>query len=264
MNQVSVIIPTWNRAGTIRRAVESALNQTVPVWEVLVCDDGSTDHTAQIIQEINDPRVHFIQGERAGRPAVPRNKGISEARGDWFAFLDSDDEWLPSKNEKQLKAALALNCKAACSNAFRVTPAEGNQGPYFKQKLPEKIRFAQELHTNFVICSSALIHRSVFERAKGFPEEPELKAIEDYALWLRVAALTDFAYLHEPLLNYLDDAGNSVRAEDNNEWLQRQHVLSDLYNWCRDSQKELMPGLKKAYRKAMKMNGTGFFKRLFP
>jgi teichuronic acid biosynthesis glycosyltransferase TuaG len=263
LNQVSVIIPTWNRSGTIRRAVESALNQTFPVWEVLVCDDGSTDDTEAIIGKINDPRVHFIPGARAGRPAVPRNKGIAEAKGDWFAFLDSDDEWLPSKIEKQLTAAAVLNCKAACSNAFRITPSSGNQGPYFKQPLPDRILFSKLIHTNFIICSSALIHRSVFEQAKGFPEAPELKALEDYALWLRVAAQTDFAYVQEPLLNYLDDAEHSIRSKDEDVWAQRKHIFENLYDWSAKTPQGIRkrPDIKKAYRKALKMTGAGLLKR---
>src|SRR5262249_7122187 len=99
---VSVIIPTWNRAATVMAAVESALAQTHAPLEVLVCDDGSSDDSAQRVGALPDPRVRWLPGPRGGRPAIPRNRGIAAARGEWLAFLDSDDEWLPDKLERQL------------------------------------------------------------------------------------------------------------------------------------------------------------------
>ena len=84
--KVSVIIPTWNRANTIEKAVRSALNQTMPDMEALVCDDGSTDDTFRIVNSIADPRVKWIGGAHAGIPAVPRNRGIAEADVAWYLF----------------------------------------------------------------------------------------------------------------------------------------------------------------------------------
>ena len=90
---VSVIIPTWNRAHTLPRAIESVLSQSLPILEVLICDDGSTDGTAEAVMAMarQDPRIRWLPGERGGRPAIPRNRGIRESRGEWLAFLDSDD-----------------------------------------------------------------------------------------------------------------------------------------------------------------------------
>ncbi|HTF03668.1 MAG TPA: glycosyltransferase family 2 protein, partial [Bacteroidia bacterium] len=120
MSTVSVIIPTWNRAHTLGAAVKSVLEQTHPVLEILVCDDGSTDHTEQVLASFNDPRIRIVKGPRAGRPAVPRNRGIAEATGDWVAFLDSDDTWLPTKTEKQLNALSHAHAMIACCNAWKV------------------------------------------------------------------------------------------------------------------------------------------------
>src|SRR6202008_6231 len=141
----------------------------------------------------------------AGRPAIPRNRGIKLAKGNWIAFLDSDDDWLPGKIEKQLAAAQKNNCLASCTNAFRVLPGQGRTSAYLQLK--EKIiSFGRLINTNFVICSSAMLHRSALEKTGGFPEDEKLKAIEDYALWLRISTVTDFAYTDEPLVDYLDDA----------------------------------------------------------
>lgn len=97
--QVSVVIPTYNRENTIESSVRSALNQTYPVEEVLVCDDGSTDHTESIVRSIEDDRVKWLPGRHWGRPAPPRNRGLQVATGQWLAFLDSDDEWDNNKVE---------------------------------------------------------------------------------------------------------------------------------------------------------------------
>ena len=115
MSNISVVIPTWNRADTIEKAVRSALDQIVLPFEILVCDDGSTDGTEQIVKSIGDERVKWIPSPHSGRPALPRNRGIRESKGEWLAFLDSDDAWLPDKLEKQLNLAKKMGCRAVCS-----------------------------------------------------------------------------------------------------------------------------------------------------
>jgi glycosyltransferase involved in cell wall biosynthesis len=230
MNDVSVIIPTWNRADTIEKAVRSALDQTIPPLEVLVCDDGSTDNTHGIIRSINDPIVKWIEAPRSGRPAIPRNRGIRKSRGEWLSFLDSDDEWLPEKLEKQLFLVEKLNCKAACTNAYQYIPGKKKKGELLSWD-QEKITFKDLLKVNQIICSSTLIHRSLFEMIDGFPEGEELKGFEDYALWLRVATQTDFSFLNEPLLFYCDDPENSIRREGVDVWSQRQRVLMNFRTW---------------------------------
>lgn len=229
---VSVIIPTWNRAGSIRKAVDSALNQTVSPLEVLVCDDGSTDNTQEIIQGIDDPRVRWIPGIRGGRPAIPRNRGIIASRGDWLAFLDSDDEWLPNKLEKQFALVSGTSIKAVCSNAHRLIPGQGIVGPYLNIREKTSFSFFDLLKVNNMICSSALVHKSIFDNVKGFPEKKELIVGEDYALWLRAATITKFAYLNEELLYYQDDAANSIRAQGQSVWMQKKIVLDDFLEWA--------------------------------
>jgi teichuronic acid biosynthesis glycosyltransferase TuaG len=230
MSEVSVIIPTWNRAGLLVAALRSALAQTVPPLEVLVCDDGSTDGSEEAVQAVGDVRVRWLPGPRGGRPAIPRNRGIRESRGEWVAFLDNDDEWRPDKLERQLRLAGQLGCRAACSNASRFIPGAGNQGDYLSFA-KARVCFDDLLAVNQVICSSALIHRSVLDAVAGFPEEAGLKALEDYALWLRVAVVTDFAYCPVPLVVYRDDAGSSVRKEGMSVWQQRRAVFSDFLAW---------------------------------
>ena len=252
MSNVTVIIPTWNRADTIEKAVRSALDQIIPPFEILVCDDGSTDGTEQIIKSIGDERVKWIPSPHSGRPALPRNRGIRESKGEWLAFLDSDDAWLPDKLEKQLNLAKKMGCRAVCSNAHRLVPEKGRQGELLSWK-QERITFNDLLDVNLVICSSSLIHNSIFEQALGFPEAPCLTAIEDYSLWLRVATQTDFAYVKKPLLIYRDAPNNSIRNPDaTTVWMQRKFVLSNFLDWSekRKISNEYMAKARKAYKKA--------------
>ncbi|MFC6974687.1 glycosyltransferase family 2 protein [Halomicroarcula sp. GCM10025709] len=100
--RVSVVVPTYNRADTVGRAVESALAQTVTDIEVVVVDDGSTDDTAAVVTGIDDERVRYLAHERNRGRSAARNTGIEAARGEYVAFLDSDDRWLPGKLDRQL------------------------------------------------------------------------------------------------------------------------------------------------------------------
>src|SRR4051794_29294194 len=117
---VSVVIPTHNRAHTLRPAVLSALGQDDVDVEVLVCDDGSTDGSRSIVEALGDKRVQWLSGPRSGGPSVPRNRGVDAAKGEWVAFLDSDDVWYQGKLGAQLAALAADSAQACATNAIRL------------------------------------------------------------------------------------------------------------------------------------------------
>lgn len=196
MDTVSVIIPTFNRAATLGRALESVYAQTRPPHEVLVVDDGSTDDTAGRVAR-DWPRVRYHARPHAGVSAA-RNFGIRKATGTWIALLDSDDQWLPHKLDKQLAcirrdpgARLIHSDEIWIRNGRRVNPMARHAksgGRIFERCLP-------------LCCispSAALIHRSVFEHVGLFDES--LPACEDYDLWLRVCARHEVHYIDEPLV----------------------------------------------------------------
>ncbi len=181
--KISVIIPVYNRAQMVKRAIDSVLAQTDPVHEIIVVDDGSTDATPMVLKDYQH-RIHIVRQTNKGVSAA-RNAGIHEATGDWLAFLDSDDEWLP---EKLSLAKDFLNHHPEylifqseeiwIRRGKRVNPKKKHQkygGWIFKQSLPLCI----------VSPSAVVIHRSVFEHVGVFDES--FPVCEDYDLWLRVA-----------------------------------------------------------------------------
>lgn len=216
---VSVVIPTWNRGSLLIRAVESALAQTHSNIEILVCDDGSDDGSIEQVQmtfsdQIAAEKVRILKAGRTGGPAGPRNRGIKNARGQWLAFLDSDDTWVPEKIEAQLDFAIAAGLKAVCSNAFRVDVKNEVLGHFFECSTSRVLTWQDLWRTNLVICSSMMLNAELKALSAGFPEDPSFKAIEDYALWVAVSAEVPIGYFDKPIVFYRDAPAESIRRDD--------------------------------------------------
>ncbi len=242
----SVIIPTYNRAHTVVKAVESALNQTVAPLEVIVADDASTDNTEAVLKKMGNHKIKYLKIEHAGLPATPRNAAIKIAKGDWLAFLDSDDEWQKEKMEKQFSALRQTGLLASSTNAYVKLPTGITKRLILDCK-KKTIKLGDLLLGDYIICSSAVIHRSIIQTTSGFPEDIRFKAIEDCHLWLRVSVLTDFAYINEPLVIYTDDPKNSIRGEQyaSDELKKKVLVMKDFKKW-----------MKKRYPFSLRLNFT--------
>lgn len=233
---VSVIISTYNRPQTLSNAIKSALEQTYTPLEILICDDGFDKNTKYIVDNFNNSVLKYIPGTHSGRPAPSRNRGIRESTGDWVAFLDDDDIWLPDKLETQIFLSSLTGSRAICSNAWRTK--NGNRlGAYFLDPISEEIRFPDLFRTNSIICSSALVHKSIFSKVDGFPEEEGLCAVEDFALWFRVLTITRFIYSPQCLLEYNDDPSNSIRANQVSINSQRKNIMENFSCWAKKSRK---------------------------
>jgi glycosyltransferase involved in cell wall biosynthesis len=191
---ISVIIPTYNRAHVLARAIESVLAQTLKPAEIIVIDDGSEDGTAQLVRS-RFPECRYVYQENRG-VSCARNEGIQMARGDWLAFLDSDDEWLPGKLAAQKNElgdyALHRLCHTEeiwVRNGKRVNAMQKHAksgGNIFKQCLPLCV----------ISPSAAMIHRSVFEEVGLFDES--LPACEDYDMWLRICSREAVSFVNIP------------------------------------------------------------------
>jgi glycosyltransferase involved in cell wall biosynthesis len=204
----SVIIPTYNRADKLRRALESLAAQNFRDFEVVVCDDGSTDGTAEMVEAFAAPlNVRYSWDENFGGPARPRNRGISEAKGDWVCFLDADDWWYPDK---------LATVKASIGEAdliyhdFDVQTAQGKRtiGKH-SRKLTSPI-FADLMTKGCsIVTSSICVKKTILEESGGFTEERGMIAIEDYELWIRISRVTEkFLYIPQPLGAYWVDQAN--------------------------------------------------------
>ena len=195
-NSISVIIPVFNRVKLIARCINSVINQTYPVNEIIVVDDGSNDGTYDLIRTYF-PQVISIYQENKG-VSNARNVGIQAAKGKWIAFLDSDDEWLPNKIEKQIsfikKNLLYKVCHSDeiwIRNDVRVNPMKKHRkygGDIYKKCLPLCV----------ISPSSIIIHKDIFNDVGLF--DKNLPVCEDYDLWLRICSKYEVLFLDQKLV----------------------------------------------------------------
>lgn len=195
-NDVSVVIPTFDRQSVLPRALASVLTQTCAVGEIIVVDDGSTDGTAEMIGE-EFPQVRLIVQENEGVSSA-RNRGIEAASGEWIALLDSDDEWRPEKIERQIRALESHPEQLICHTDEIWIRHHRRVNPKRKHAKFGGLIFQYCLPLCAMSPSSILIHRSVLDEVGLFDEE--MPACEDYDLWLRICARYPVHFLDEPLV----------------------------------------------------------------
>lgn len=194
--RISVVIPAYNAAAIVGRAIESALAQTAPPLEVIVIDDGSTDNTADVAAAY-EPRIRLLRQENAG-PAAARNHGAKVSTGDWIALLDADDSWLPQKLSRQ--AAFTHDPNVGLVHCVREDRAD---------LVPEEINFDELWQRNHIANSSVIVRKTAFDQVGGFDEDRALISLEDYNLWLRLAAKGwAIATCTETLWRYTPAPGN--------------------------------------------------------
>ncbi len=213
---VSVIIPTYNHAEYLREAIVSVKTQTYKNWELIIINNFSDDNTIEIVESFNDERIKLINFSNKGIIAASRNIGLQKAKGEYIAFLDSDDIWSPNKLEKQLiefkNNTQLMLCSTNC-----------DQFPYGQKNLlklyfSRKVKFEELILVNKIINSSVMIRRNVIEKVGLLDETPELRAVEDYDYWIRISIAypEGIKVLKDRLLKYrLHDSnttGNSEQA----------------------------------------------------
>lgn len=237
---ISVIIPTYNRADIVRRAIHSVLTQQGAQFELIVVDDGSTDNTEELIQKLYLPQGrthHWSFGENPAPPPTPspikfisqanrgvsaaRNTGMAHAKGDWIAFLDSDDEWMPGMLEAQMNF-FKMNPEYKICQTDEIWIRKGIR--VNKMKKHEKKGgwiFEHCLPLCAISPSSVMMHRSLLDAVGNFNES--YPACEDYEMWLRIASrhpvgLIEEAYLkkyggHEDQLSHKHEAMDRFRVK---------------------------------------------------
>ena len=194
--KVSVVIPTYDRIETLPRSLDSVINQTFSDWELIVVDDGSTDGTDEMILR-DYPAVRLHRQENSGVSAA-RNAGVALTSGEWIAFLDSDDAWLPEKLEWQL-SALANEPELRLSHTDEIWIRNGKRVNQPKEYAKSGGGIYLRCLPLCCICpSSVLLRRDLFDEIGGFDEI--LPVCEDYDLWLRITAREPVHYLDEALV----------------------------------------------------------------
>lgn len=196
--KVSVIIPTYNRAHYITEAIESVLAQTYSHFEIIVIDDGSTDDTREILKKYTDKMKYLYQPNQG--VAVARNRGLREARGEYVAFLDSDDCWVAEKLEKQV-AYLNEHPEVAvvCAEVFLIDSA-GCVLRHLRHDPTLPLTFDNLFDQSLVHVPTTLVRKRCVEAVGGF--DPSLRTSQDYDLWLRMSHRWPFHYMDEPLAKY--------------------------------------------------------------
>jgi len=211
---VSVIIPTFNRSRLVGEAVASALTQKAVALEVIVVDDGSEDDTAAVLTSFG-AAVRPVFQAHAGVSAA-RNTGIRMARGEWLAFLDSDDLWLPQKLQKQLDFFMTHPRFKICQTEETWLRSGRRLNPRHYHRKPQGYCFPRLLERCLVSPSAVVIHRSLFEEVGLFDES--LPACEDYDLWLRIGCRHPIGLVEEPLTvkrgGHPDQLSSTVPALD--------------------------------------------------
>lgn len=208
--KVSVVIPTYNRAEKVCKGIESVLAQTFKDAEIVVVDDGSSDNTASVLNQTFGDRIRYFHQTNQGA-SIARNRGVAEARGEWIAFLDSDDIWEPDKLEWQLRALEKFGPQcAACYTDVRLFNHDETRTMF--EMAADNYRHAQEMGVNpeamrllvrpggagMVICLSSLMGRADVIRQTSF--DPKLLYSQDSDFMFRLAMLTGFCYVNRPLI----------------------------------------------------------------
>lgn len=218
---VSVVIPTYNHAHFLGRAIQSVLDQTYKNWEAIVIDNHSTDNTDEVLQKFTDERIRALKIHNNGVIAASRNMGIQASRGEWIAFLDSDDWWVSDKltvcfehinehvdilyHDLQIVSDYHIS-----SQEKKIMTSRQLKSPVFMDLL---------VNANLLANSSVVVRKRLLTQVGGINENPQMVASEDYNTWLRIARITEaFLYLPENLGFYMVHAKGVSKRDMTLPW----------------------------------------------
>ena len=247
---VSVIVPAYNRADTLSQTLDSVLEQSYRHFELIVVDDGSTDSTAESVRKYND-QIQYIFQDNAG-PSAARNRGIAESQGRLVTFLDSDDLWLPTKLETQVRLMSQLDASVVCClcNAL-MRQSDGREFASFDNAELEPsldegvwVNVTQVLATRFVFFNQAvMVRREALLETGGYDES--LWLMEDQDLALRLALKGKWAFTNEPLVIWQGGAENSLCGMASKNPVLLHQSIEKIYQKLLDCQDETLPCIER-------------------
>jgi glycosyltransferase involved in cell wall biosynthesis len=202
---VSVVIPSYNHAKYLGRALQSILDQTYTNWEAIVIDNHSTDNTDEVMTSFTDQRITYLKIHNNGIIAASRNALIQAAKGEWIAFLDSDDWW--SQDKLQVCFNYINDKVDLVYHDMEMVPDKNKS---FRRKIIKSWQVRTPvlidllLRGNAIVNSSAMVRKTIIQKLNGINESDKMIAAEDYNTWLRIAQLTEkFLYIPRSLGYYL-------------------------------------------------------------
>jgi glycosyltransferase involved in cell wall biosynthesis len=205
---ISIIIPTYNREKLILKALDSAFNQTFQDFEIIVVDDASTDNTEQVIRNLSNEKIRYFKLNKNGGQCIARNYGIKQALGDYIAFLDSDDEWLPEKLSAQMECFIKGPKELGCvyGLAYRRDPVLDITDLIQQECFRGNIR--QNLMNGFCPTTPSLflVKKIALQEVDGFDEK--LITFVDLDLWLRLSLKYHFDFVEKPLIIKYENIGD--------------------------------------------------------
>lgn len=213
---VSIIMPSYNTGHLIGKAIKSVIDQKFVDWELIVVDNHSSDTTDEIVSGFQDSRISFLKIDNEGVIARSRNKGIENARGNWIAFLDSDDWWHPEKLLSCLDEAKQVDADVVYHDLYLVH--KNDQRLFLRkvrgQALPSPVLDQLLQNGNVIANSSSMIKRNLLNEVGGLSEEKDRFAWEDYDLWLNAALKSEqFLYVPKTLGYYWAGGGNTSNPQ---------------------------------------------------
>jgi glycosyltransferase involved in cell wall biosynthesis len=234
---VSVVIPAFNRLEYLRPAIESVLGQTLSDWELLIADDGSDEKTRAYLRTLESlPRVKIIWLAHTGNPGAVRNAALSEATGEYVAFLDSDDVWMPMKLELQIAALKSCTDRRWSYTGYVCIDETGGPRTYpgARPWIPHRGGILEHLLMNEVEVwtPAVVVERLLLSQVGGFDEKQTV--FEDYDLWLRLACHSEIDLIDQPLIG-VRSHDQHYSGGDLRMLASRHRSLDNMYRLVTDS-----------------------------
>jgi glycosyltransferase involved in cell wall biosynthesis len=212
----TVVIPTHNRSNLLKRAIASVFEQTFDFFEMIIVDDHSTDGTSSVVRSFSDIRIRYMANNRTKGACGARNTGIYAATGQWVAFLDDDDVWIPNKLEFQYELAknVTKTVGLICSDYAIYKKEQGN--PVIFKNRPSGWVKDKLLYGGLIGClSSVCVRTQVLKAIDGFDER--FPSCQDQDLFLRVAELSQFAHVPKTLVHMYQESRNRIGQNTKNK-----------------------------------------------
>lgn len=235
MELVTVIIPTKNRLSLLKRAIESVRKQTWTNIEIIIIDEASTDGTKEYLRELQqtDICVKVVFNTTSVGAAQSRNLGIELAKGDFIAFIDDDDEWMPEKTRKQIDFLTHNSEYVAVTCDFEIIHKKGKLGLKIK-RIPLTLDKQELLCYNFLGgASMCLAKTSALKEINGF--NPSLPSCQDWDLWLKLLSVGKIGVLSEPLVRYYSQNEDRISSKLNNVYEGRRSIYFSYRNQMTES-----------------------------